>query len=127
MKWKVIKWKMTLISVCQNNQGHHLKAAQIAVVEGVEQEEREFTKPATKPYVLCYGRPYPFTQASSKSGQGNENVAVLRTTPTSRGFFWIMPKPSRNGANAVSHLNHINARNVSKLYIIRQFITCKLQ
>ena len=28
------------------------------------------------------------------------------------------------GANAVSHLSHINASNVSKLYIIRQFITC---
>ena len=31
------------------------------------------------------------------------------------------------GANAVSYLNRINASNVSKLYIIRQFITYKLQ
>ena len=32
-----------------------------------------------------------------------------------------------NSANAVSHLIHIDTSNVSKLYIIRQFITWRLQ
>lgn len=37
--------------------------------------KKEFMKLATKLYMMCYGRPYPSTQASSKSGQGNGDFA----------------------------------------------------